>query len=262
MKEIRLFFKLIYMHMLSTVEYKGWWLMLLHVLFYVLLEPLGTILMFLRFGSIGKWTMERILLVYSLAVASFGIAKTFCRGFDTFPSRMVRGGDFDRLLLRPKSLFTQTAASTFHLYRLAQPLAGLAGVVWCLVRLGVSLTPLNLIILLAALAGGTVTYVGVFVMTSGIAFFTVKAVDWIYVFTNASYQITRIPHEYIPGILKHVFTFWFPMLVISYYPASAICGWGEPEWTGFLALPSGLIFFGVSMFIWRFGVRHYQSTGS
>jgi ABC-2 type transport system permease protein len=78
MKEIRLFFKLIYMHMLSTVEYKGWWLMLLHVLFYVLLEPLGTILMFLRFGSIGKWTMND-LLVYSHR-RFFGIRQTYFAG--------------------------------------------------------------------------------------------------------------------------------------------------------------------------------------
>ena len=262
MKEIRFYYKLIYMHILSAVEYKGWWLMLIHVLFYVLLEPFGTVMMFLRFGSIGTWTMERILLVYALAVTSFGIAKTFLRGFDTFPSKMVRGGDFDRLLLRPKSLFTQTAASTFHLYRLSQPLSGIAIIIWCLIKLDISLTPLNLFVLITALIGGTVTYAGVFVMTSGIAFFTVKAVEWIYVFTNASYQVTLIPYEILPCSIKIVYTFWLPLLVISDYPASAICDWNERLGTGFLALPAGLVVFGASMFVWRFGIRHYRSTGS
>lgn len=262
MGEIRVYFKLLRIHMLSAIEYRGWWVMGLQVLLTCILEPLGTILMFMRFGNIGTWSVERILLVYAMAVTSFGLAKSLCRGFDLFPSSMIRNGNFDQLLLRPKSLFTQTAASVFHIHRLAQPVAGFTIVIWCLWRQGVQLTPINLAILVMALTGGFATYAGVFIMTSGIAFFTVKAIDWIYVFTNASYQVTRIPHEYMPGILKYTFTFFMPMLVISYYPASALCSWGESMWTGFLALPAGLAFLGAAVMVWRIGVRHYKSTGS
>jgi ABC-2 type transport system permease protein len=59
-----------------------------------------------------------------------------------------------------------------------------------------------------------------------------------------------------------MFTFFMPMLVISYYPASAVCGWGESYIKGLLALPAGAAFFAFSMFVWRFGVMHYKSTGS
>ena len=93
-------------------------------------------------------------------------------------------------------------------------------------------------------------------MTSGIAFFTIGALDWIVVFTNASYQVTRIPHEFMPRLLKYLFTFFMPMLVISYYPASAICKWSDNVWKGWIALPAGLAFLGVSLIIWRIGVRH------
>ncbi|MGF7142480.1 ABC-type uncharacterized transport system permease subunit [Anaerotaenia torta] len=53
-----------------------------------------------------------------------------------------------------------------------------------------------------------------------------------------------------------------PMLLISYYPASVICGWGEPLPLGFLSLPSGAAFLLLSLTVWRIGVRHYTSTGS
>ncbi|MDR0287245.1 MAG: ABC-2 family transporter protein [Clostridiales bacterium] len=95
-----------------------------------------------------------------------------------------------------------------------------------------------------------------------LAFFTVKGLDWIYIFTNTSYQITRCPIDYMPKILWSVFTFFMPMLVVSFYPASAICGWGSPRFIGFLALPAGLAFLGFSLLIWRVGVKHYKSTGS
>ncbi|MCL2513081.1 MAG: ABC-2 family transporter protein [Oscillospiraceae bacterium] len=262
LKEIKIYFKFIKMHILSGLEYKGWWMMCVQTVFIVITDPISVLLLFSRFGGIGEWTMERILLIYALAVASFGLAESFCRGFDYFPWKMIQSGDFDRLLLRPHSLFTQVAGSYFHLHRLPRPITGIIAVIWLLSRMNVPFSPLNFIILALALAGGVLTYTGVFIMTSGLAFFTIKGLDWIYIFTNASYQVTRCPIDYMPKLLKNAFTFFMPMLVISYYPASAVCGWGEPVFTGFLALPAGVAFLGFSVAIWKVGVRHYKSTGS
>lgn len=262
MKNLKLYCKYIKMHILSGLEYKGWWMMCVQTVFIVITDPIAAVLMFSRFGSVGAWTMERILFIYSLAVTSFGLAETFCRGFDYFPWKMIRSGDFDRLLLRPRSLFTQVAGSYFHIHRLPRVLTGLCVIVWTLRRLSAAFGPIDFLILICALLGGFFTYTGVFVLTSGLAFYTVKGMDWIYIFTNASYNVTRCPVEYLPKILRSVFTFLMPMLVISYYPAAAICGWDEPFYTGFLALPAGLAFFALSMAVWKIGVRHYKSTGS
>ena len=261
-KELKIYFKFIKLHILSGLEYKGWWMMCVQTVFIVITDPIATILMFSRFGSIGVWSMERILLIYSLAVTSFGMAESFCRGFDYFPWKMIRSGDFDRLLLRPRSLFTQVAGSYFHLHRLPRVLTGICAVIWSLSRLDMQVNVVNILILILAIVGGGVAYAGVFVMTSGIAFFTVKGLDWIYIFTNASYNVTRCPIEYMPNVLRGVFTFFMPMLVISYYPAAVVCNWGEPLFTGFLALPAGFAFLAFSLVIWKVGVRHYKSTGS
>ena len=115
---------------------------------------------------------------------------------------------------------------------------------------------------LYALLGGFILYGGIFVLTSGVSFFTIKGLDWIYLFTNAGYQVTRCPMEYMPRALRTIFTFFVPVLVISYYPASALCGWGEPLWKGLLALPAGAGFMAIALIFWRIGIRHYQSTGS
>jgi len=261
-KEAKLYFKYIRMHILSGLEYKGWWMMCVQTAFIVVTDPIATVLLFSRFGSIGEWSMERILLIYALAVTSYGLAESLCRGFDSFPWKMIQSGDFDRLLLRPRSLFTQVAASYFHLHRLPRPFTGVCVILWLLPRLGVSFSFMNAAILLMALAGGLLMYSGVYVMTSGIAIFTVKGLDWIYIFTNASYQVAKCPVPYMPKVLWGAFTFLMPMLVISYYPAAAVCGWGEPLFTGLLALPAGAAFLGISVLVWKIGVRHYKSTGS
>lgn len=236
--------------------------MIIQVMAVVITDPISLIFMFSRFGSIGEWSVYRILLIYAIAVTGFGLAETFCRGFDLFPWRMIRTGDFDRLLLRPASLITQVAGSYFHIHRIARVFGGSCAIAYCLFHLKVHIGLPDIILLAGALTGGFFAYAGVFLFTSGIAFFTVSGLDWIYIFTNASYQVTRFPMDYMPKVLKYLFTFFMPMLVISYYPASAICGWGEGYYKGFLALPAGLAFFLVSTFVWRFGVRHYKSTGS
>jgi ABC-2 type transport system permease protein len=261
-QEIKVYLSMLRINLLTGLEYKGWWLMVLQVLLVVVSDPIATIFMFSRFGAIGPWTLERIMLIYAIAVTSFGIAESLCRGFDYFPWKMIRSGDFDRLLLRPRTLFVQVAGSYFHIHRLSRVLAGLAVIIWSLLRQGIVLNSAKVLILLLALAGGALMYCGVFVFSSGIAIFTVKALDWIYIFTNASYQVARCPVDYMPRLLYRVFSFFLPMLLISYYPASAACGWGESAWKGLLALPAGCLFLLFSLLVWRIGVRHYKSTGS
>lgn len=262
MDGVKLYFKYIRMNFMSGLQYRGWPFMVLQTLLVVVTDPISTILMFSRFGNIGAWSVERILLIYALAVTSFGLAESFCRGFDYFPWFMIRSGNFDRVLLRPRSLFIQIAGSYFHIHRLSRVVGGMAAIAWSLWRQRIAPDPEDIIMLVLALAGGFLTYSGVFVLTSGLAFFTVKGLDWIYILTNASYQVTRCPVQHMPRILYNIFTFFMPMLVISYYPASAVCGWGESYWKGFLALPAGAAFLAFSMLVWRFGVRHYKSTGS
>jgi len=248
--------------MLSGMEYKGWWLMIFQVFVATIADPLAVVLVFSQFGSIGEWTMERILLIYAMAFTSFGLAESLFRGFDYFPHHMVRSGNFDRVLLRPKSLFTQVSASFFHVHRLTRAAVGLGIIVWALARLDVEVTLLNMAMLTFALLGGVMTYAGVIVIGAGIAFFTVSAMDILYIFTSASREVARIPIAYMPRVLRYMFTFLMPMLVISYFPASVVGGFGGAVWRGWLALPAGALFFGMSMFVWRAGVRHYKSTGS
>ena len=262
LNSFRLYFRYIRLQFLSGIQYKGWWMMIPQVFLVVITDPIGSICMFARFGSIGEWSMERILLIYSIAITAFGLAETFCRGFDSFPHKMVQNGEFDRVLLRPRSTVVQVMGSVFHIHRAARVLSGCIAIAWCLWQLQIPMTPLKILFLLYSLCGGMLLYMGVFIWTSGISFFSIKGLEWIYIFTNGGYQVTRCPIPYMPRLLKNIFTFLIPILAVSYYPASVLCGWGEPLWKGLLSLPAGIGFLSTSLLMWRFGVRHYRSTGS
>ena len=260
LKEFRLYRKHVKLHMLSALEYRGWWVMFIQVVVIVISEPIAIILMFNRFGNIGQWTMERVLLIYALAITSYGLADSFFRGITYFPSQ-VRSGDFDRILLRPKALLIQVATLHFHTRRLARIVVGLGIIIWALNGLDAQISMYNTAMLVLALTGGMLTYLGTFVIAAGISFFTIDALGWISIFTYASTEAPRIPVDHMPRAMRRMFTFLMPMLVISYFPAAAIVGFG-PAWRGWLALPAGALFLSASMLVWKIGVRHYKSTGS
>ena len=261
MNDLRLYFRYIRINYLAGLQYKGWPLTVLSTLLVVVTEPITFVLLFWRFGAVGGWPVERVMLVYGIAVASFGLAEVFSRGFDYFPWQ-IRTGEFDRILLRPRNTFLQIVAARFHLHRISRAAGGLAMAVWALVKMGTPITAPNVLMLAFALAGGYLTYTGVFVFTSAISFWTIEALDWIYIFTNISYQTVKAPPELLPRWLKNMFIYIMPMMVFCYFPASAVCGWGVPPSLGWLALPVGAAFLGLSLLLWRVGVRHYASTGS
>ncbi|MGI6358679.1 MAG: ABC transporter permease [Bacillota bacterium] len=257
-----LYFRYLRVNFLAGLQYKGWPMQVFSVLFTVVTDPLEVMLLFARFGSIGDWSTERVILVYGLALTSFGLAELFSRGFDYFPTQ-IRTGIFDRVLLRPRSTFVQIMGTHFHLHRLSRVVGGLFAIVWSLSRQGISVDGLDVLQLLAALLGGYLVYTGIFVISSAVAFWTVQQLDWVNIFTNGSYQVAKVPPNLLPAWLRNTFTFFMPMFICSYYPAAAVCGWsGVPAAWGWLSLPAGAVFFSASLALWRVGVGHYASTGS
>ena len=260
MNDFSLYWRYIRANFLANLQYKGWPIQILMVLAHVATDPVGVFLLFHRFGSVGDWTLERIMLIYGIAVTSFGLAETFSRGYDYFPWH-IRTGEFDRILLRPRSTFVQIMGARFHIHRLARVFGGLFMIAWSLGRLGVSFTPVSLTQLAFALAGGYLTYTAVFIFSSAISFWTIQALDWIYIFTNTSYQVAKTPPQYLPKWLKASFTYIMPMLPFAYYPAASVGGGGATG-QGWMALPAGIAFIALSGVMWRIGVKYYTSTGS
>lgn len=261
MNGLRLYTRYVRMHFRANLQYKGWPVQLFMVMFHVATDPIEVLFMFARFGALGEWTSARIMLMYALAVTSFGLAELFARGLDYFPL-LVRNGEFDRILLRPRATLLQAMALRFHMHRISRVVGGLVMIALSLSALNKRLSVSDAIMLLAALAGGFLTYAGVFLIASAVSFYTIQSMDLIYIFTNGSYQVAKVAPKMLPEWLRALFTYIVPMLPFCYLPAAAVCGWGENYMLGFLALPAGAAFFALACLAWTRGMRHYKSAGS
>src|SRR5207244_3028485 len=69
-------------------------------------EFLGFVAIFQRFGQIQGWTLPQMGLFYGMISIAFATTEAVFRGFDIFPT-LLKSGDFDRFLLRPRSTVLQ-----------------------------------------------------------------------------------------------------------------------------------------------------------
>src|SRR5688572_15803297 len=80
------------------------------------IEFLGVWALFHRFGALRGWSLPEAAMFYGMISITFSIADAFARGFDLF-GNMIKTGDFDRLLVRPRSTVLQLIGQEFTLRR-------------------------------------------------------------------------------------------------------------------------------------------------
>jgi len=228
-------------------------------------EFLGIWALFQRFGSLRGWTLPEVALLYGLVNVAFALADAFGRGFDLF-EQMIRLGDFDRLLLRPRGTAFQVAARELTLMRVGRLLQGLAVLGWGAARLGVAWTAPKIILALAAILGGACMFFGLFVLQAVLTFWTVEGLEIMNTVTYGGTETAQYPLPIYQDWFRRFFTWVVPLACVNYLPAQAILGrpdpLGAPPALQWAAPAVGLAFMLLCLQTWKLGVRHYRSTGS
>jgi ABC-2 type transport system permease protein len=228
-------------------------------------EFAGLWLLFERFGSLKGWSRPEVALLYGIVHVAFALAEGIGRGFDTFGS-LVREGEFDRLLLRPRSTAFQVAAREIQLMRVGRLLQGLLVLGWSMAALGIAWTPAKALLLLGTIAGGACMFYGLLVIQATVAFWTVESLELLNTVTYGGVETAQFPLSIYRSWFRAFFTFVIPLACVNYLPAHALLGrsdiLGSPGLVQWLAPLAGVLFLALSLQVWKLGVRHYCSTGS
>jgi ABC-2 type transport system permease protein len=222
--------------------------------------------LFDRFGAVEGWEFGEVAVFYGLVHVMFAIADVLSRGFDVLGTELVRTGEFDRLLLRPRTLTLQLIGREFRIGRagrLAQALvvlfmgAHLAGVEW---------TAGTIALTFWALAGGIALFFGLMVLQGTLSFWTIQSLEVTNVLTYGGVQAAQFPLSIYNDWLRGVLTFVIPLACVAYFPVISILGHpdplGSPAWFAPIAPVAGFMVLGVAFAAWHCGVRYYTSTGS
>ena len=229
-------------------------------------EALGLWALFDRFGMLGQWSLAQVAFLYGIVNVAFPISEAVARGFDIFGRDFVKTGNFDRLLLRPRSTVLQLAGHDFQLQRIGRLLQGLIVLGIAIWLLDVDWRAHQILLLLFTIASGVVFFYALFIFQATLSFWTTESLELMNTLTYGGVETAQYPLAiYRPGF-RRFFTFVVPLGCISYFPALAILGINDPlgstrlmQW---LAPLAGFVFFAGALVAWQFGIRHYTSTGS
>ena len=250
----------------SQVQYRASFLMLtLATLLTSGMEFLVTWSLFDRFGSLAGWTLAEAAVLYGIVNVSFALAEGIARGFDEF-AIMIRGGTFDRLLLRPRGTALQVAGSHIQLLRVGRLAQGLVVFAWGAGVLEVVWTLPRAALCLAAICGGAALFSELMVLQATFCFWSTESLEIFNTMTYGGVETTQYPLSIYRAELRQFFTYIVPLATVTYFPVLAILGRSDPLGSTLAfqyASPLfGFVFLVVCLHVWEFGVRHYHSTGS
>jgi ABC-2 type transport system permease protein len=228
-------------------------------------EFLGIWAMFARFGPLGGFTLAEVALFYGLCDVSFAIADAIGRGFETV-GRLIKSGDFDRILLRPRSTVLQVMGLELTLKRFGRFAQGVAVMVWATQAAQVDWSVAKLALLLFATVGGTCLFLGVSIMQAASCFWTIESLEIWNAFTYGGNFAAQYPLPIFRRWFRRFLMFGLPVACVVYWPAIAILEHpdplGTPAFLPWISPLAGLAFLSVAWLTWRWGLRHYHSTGS
>jgi ABC-2 type transport system permease protein len=263
----RLYLRLITVALKAQMQYRASFVMLSVGQFVVTgTEIAGIWALFDRFGNLTPWSLAEVAFFYGVVNVAFAVTDAAARGFDLFGTEFVKTGNFDRLLLRPRSTLLQLAGHDFPLYRVGRLLQGLLVLVWAAITLDIDWTIWRVVLLGCTLLATFAFFYGLVVCQAVLSFWTTESLEIMNTLTYGGVETAQYPMAIYQKYFRRFFTFVVPLACVAYFPVVAIIGVDDPLGSSFvaqvLAPMAGFLFLGGAMLLWRVGVRHYTSTGS
>lgn len=221
---------------------------------------LGVFFMLKRFHSVKGFSYEEVLLCFSILLLQFSLSEMFARGFDSFAA-MVKSGAFDRVLVRPQGEIVQVLGSKFELTRIGRLLQAAAMFAYVVVKSEITWTFPKILTVIFMLIGGTALFSGLFLIYASLCFFTLEGLEFMNIFTDGAREYGRYPLGVYGKRMLQFTTFVIPYALVQYYPLLYLV---DRSTNGFyIFLPLLAVLFLIPCYgFWRFGVKHYTSSGS
>jgi ABC-2 type transport system permease protein len=260
---MKLYFKYVLILFKAQMQYKvSFWLLSFGQFFIPFSVFAGLYFLFERFGNIKGWNFFEVALCFSVVHMSFSISECFVRGFDAF-STLVSTGEFDRVLVRPRSTVLQVMGSKFEFTRVGRLLQSIFVLIWALFNLTISWDISKVLTLILMVTSGVFIFAGIFILAATLCFWTVQGIEVANIFTDGGREMSQYPLGVYKKWVTRFFTFVIPFGCVNYYPLMYVLGKVKENVLLYMLSPIyGIVFIIPCLCVWRFGVKHYRSTGS
>lgn len=218
-------------------------------------------LIFEHFPHLNGWSRDEVVLIYAFSLVPFSLFNIISWNLYRFGEVHIIEGQFDRVLLRPVNTLFQVLCESARLESLSDALIGVALILICSHRLGISWNFLEILLLCCAFFGATLLFLGVFLILISINFWAEDRVG----IAAPVYNMIKFGHYPISiynSLLRFLLSTLIPFAFVGFYPTATLLQKKDFLWFGWLTPFVGIFWFLMAYLIWNLGVKNYKSTGS
>ncbi|MBV7508739.1 ABC-2 family transporter protein [Bacillus sp. sid0103] len=258
-----IYVKYLWIHFKSQMQYRAsFWLLSLGQFFIPFTVFAGLYFLFEQFGQIRGWKFFEVAFCFGIIHMAFALSECFARGFDAFSS-LVRTGEFDRLLVRPRSTFIQVLGSKFEFTRFGRLLQSAVVLSWALANLNIEWSVIKAVTLVLMIVSGVFIFTGIYILAATLCFWTIEGLEVVNIFTDGGREMAQYPLNIYQKWVTRFFTFVIPFGTVNYLPLLFIIGKNSGTEFYYMLIPiAGSLFILPCLLVWQYGVKHYRSTGS
>jgi ABC-2 type transport system permease protein len=172
----------------------------------------------------------------------------------------VRHGTLDFVLLKPADAQFLVSTAKFEPWHAVDVAGALAIFAYAFAQLGRAPTVAALLLGVVFLCLAVLILYSIWILVVSAAFWVVKVDNLSYLF-GSLFDAARWPITVFKGALRIVFTFVFPVAVMTTYPAQALLGTLSAR-TALFAIAGGVVFAALSRAVWKRALGMYTSASS
>ena len=212
--------------------------------------------------ALGDWTKwDMVLLVGTHQIISQVFQAFFYTNLTNLPE-LVRTGKLDFVLLQPVDSQFTASLRQFSLDSMVSGLVGVAIVTYSLFKLHLVPSPGQIALYLVTMLLGITIHYAVLFSLATVSFWTTRSQGLIWGYFSIM-NLARYPDVIFKGLIKFVFSWMIPVIVVTNVPARVLIHASQAPWRLILhlVLASALMLF-LSRILWRFALNRYQSASS
>ena len=219
----------------------------------------------LQFPSMNGWDLRQMALLYGLWMLGHSLHNALFTTVGDVPS-FVREGRFDRFLVRPLDPLFQALTVPQQVW----PDEFILAVVFMGAAThfsGVHVDAAYIVFVALVAIGGALIDFGITLVIATLSFWVIRIEALRWVVMSLEQEFTRYPISIYTKGVRFVLAFVLPFAFMNYFPATFLLhktdmGLSLSPWVGTLTPLVGVVWAGIAYAFWRFGLNHYQGTGS
>lgn len=262
-KYIKLYFTYAKLSLMSKFAYKA--NVIIGIISFLVTEGISLLTLYLMVSTVPNiegYTMYDIGFLFGIANLALGLDHLFSDRLWTIAYREVSTGKVDHLFLRPLPTLFQVIASEVQLEAFGEIITAVALLIYCGLNVEVTVTFGGIFLLIVGIICAVFITTGFKIIVAGSAFKLKRSGPLLQFVYNFS-RYAKYPIKIYPNFIKYILLFVVPLGLCLSMPFDNLFNpTYNPYYLSLFILGITAVFFTISLFVWKFFEKKYESTGT